>query len=113
MAAAGNALAYPLTLAWALRTETSQHAAVVTALAPLATSAVAALVLRQRVARGFWVCALAGCALVVAFSLWWAQQAGLGGGRHPPTPGWRWGCWRPRWAMWPARASRPRWVPSG
>ena len=78
VAAAGNALAYPLTLAWALRTETSQHAAVITALAPLATSAVAALVLRQRVARGFWVCALAGCALVVAFSLWRAQQAGLG-----------------------------------
>jgi drug/metabolite transporter (DMT)-like permease len=78
LAAAGNALAYPLALAWALRTETSQHAAVLTALAPLATSAVAALVLRQRVAHGFWVCALAGCALVVGFSLWRAQQAGLG-----------------------------------
>ena len=78
VAAAGNALAYPLSLAWALRTETSQHAAVVTALAPLATSAVAALVLRQRVGRGFWACAVAGCALVVAFSLWRAQQAGHG-----------------------------------
>ena len=87
VAAAGNALAYPLTLAWALRTETSQHAAVVTALAPLATSAVAALVLRQRVARGFWVCALAGCALVVAFSLWRAQQAGLGW-RPSPADAW-------------------------
>lgn len=78
VAAAGNALAYPLSLAWALRTETSQHAAVVTALAPLATSAVAALVWRQRVGRGFWACAVAGCALVVAFSLWRAQQAGHG-----------------------------------
>ena len=77
-AAAGNAVAYPLSLAWALRTETSQHAAVITALAPLATSAVAALVLRQRVACGFWACAVAGCVLVVAFSLWRAQQAGHG-----------------------------------
>lgn len=87
VAAAGNAVAYPLTLAWALRTETSQHAAVITALAPLATSAVAALVLRQRVARGFWVCALAGCALVVAFSLWRARQAGLGW-RPSPADAW-------------------------
>lgn len=78
VAAAGNAIAYPLSLAWALRTETSQHAAVITALAPLATSAAAALVLRQRVGRGFWTCAVAGCALVVAFSLWRAQQAGQG-----------------------------------
>jgi len=78
VAAAGNAIAYPLSLAWALRTETSQHAAVITALAPLATSAVAALVLRQRVGRGFWACAVLGCALVVAFSLWRARQAGLG-----------------------------------
>lgn len=87
VAAAGNAVAYPLTLAWALRTETSQHAAVITALAPLATSAVAALVLRQRVARGFWACAGAGCALVVAFSLWRAQQAGLGW-RPSPADAW-------------------------
>ena len=78
IAALGNALAYPLALALALRTETSQHAAVVTALAPLATSVVAALVLRQRVARAFWACALAGCALVVVFSLWRAHQAGQG-----------------------------------
>lgn len=78
VAAAGNAIAYPLSLAWALRTETSQHAAVITALAPLATSAAAALVLRQRVGRGFWACAVAGCALVIAFSLWRAQQAGQG-----------------------------------
>ncbi|MES2714874.1 MAG: DMT family transporter [Pseudomonadota bacterium] len=87
VAAAGNALAYPLSLAWALRTETSQHAAVITALAPLATSAVAALVLQQRVGRGFWACAVAGCALVVAFSLWRAQQAGQG---WQPSPADAW-----------------------
>jgi|GEM_PF-4665547 len=78
MAALGNAVAYPLLLALALRSVSSQHAAVITALAPLLTSVVAAAVLRQRVAAGFWACALAGCALVVAFSLWRARQAGLG-----------------------------------
>ena len=78
VAAAGNAVIYPMCLAWALRTETSQHAAVITALAPLATSVAAALAMRQRAGRGFWACAVAGCALVVAFSLWRAAQAGQG-----------------------------------
>lgn len=78
VAALGNAIGYPLLLALALRTETSQHAAVIIGLAPLLTSAVAALAWRQRVAAGFWACALAGCALVVAFSLWRAHQAGQG-----------------------------------
>ena len=87
VAALGNAVAYPLLLALALRSVSSQHAAVITALAPLLTSAVAALVLRQRVAAGFWACALAGCALVVAFSLWQAQQAGLGWAPSPADAG--------------------------
>lgn len=78
LAALGNAIVYPLLLAMALRNQTSQHAAVIIGLAPLLTSAVAALVWRQRVAAGFWACALAGCALVVAFSLWRARQAGQG-----------------------------------
>ena len=78
VAALGNAIAYPLLLALALQTVSSQHAAVITALAPLLTSLVAALAWRQRLAAGFWACALAGCALVVAFSLWRAQQAGQG-----------------------------------
>lgn len=84
LAAAGNAIAYPLLLALALRQGPTQHAAVITALAPLLTSATAALVLRQRAGWRFWACALAGCGLVVAFSLWRAQQAGLG--------------WRPSWS---------------
>lgn len=78
LAALGNAIGYPLLLALALRTETSQHAAVIIGLAPLLTSAVAAVAWRQRVAAGFWACAVAGCALVVAFSLWRAHQAGQG-----------------------------------
>ena len=46
------------------------HAAVVTGVLPLATAIVAALWLRQRPSRGFWICALLGTALVVAFAAW-------------------------------------------
>ncbi|KAB2896620.1 MAG: DMT family transporter, partial [Burkholderiaceae bacterium] len=48
LAVLGNAIGYPLLLAYALRTVTASHAAVVTALLPLVTAAVAALVLHQR-----------------------------------------------------------------
>lgn len=83
LAAAGNALAYPLLLALALRQHSSQHAAVVTALAPLFTALCAALLLRQRAGRGFWAWAVLGCLLVCGHSLW--RQAQAGGG---PALGW-------------------------
>ena len=76
----GNAIGYPLLLGLALRVVTASHAAVVTALLPLATAAIAALVLRQRARPGFWICAVAGSALVVAFSLLRAWQQGHGFG---------------------------------
>jgi len=79
MAVLGNALGFPLLLAYALRVVSASHAAVVTALLPLATAAVAAWVLHQRARLGFWLCAVAGSALVVAFSLLRAHQAGAGG----------------------------------
>lgn len=60
----GNVLGYPILLAYALRS--ASHAAVVTALLPLVTAGVAALVLRQRARAGFWICAVLGSALVVA-----------------------------------------------
>lgn len=62
----GNALGYPLLLAFALRSVTASHAAVVTALLPLVTAAVAALVLHQRARLGFWLFAVLGSLLVVA-----------------------------------------------
>lgn len=77
-ALAGNALGYPLLLAFALRSVTASHAAVVTALLPLVTAAVAALVLHQRARLGFWVFAVLGSALVVAFSLLRGWQQGHG-----------------------------------
>ncbi|MDD2926783.1 DMT family transporter [Rhodoferax sp.] len=69
LALAGNAIGFPLLLGFALRHVTSGHAAVITALLPLTTAAVAALVLHQRARLGFWVCAGLGSVLVVLFSL--------------------------------------------
>lgn len=76
-AMAGNVLGYPLLLAWALRSVTASHAAVITALLPLATAVVAAWVLGQRARPAFWVCAAAGSALVAVFA--WLRAGGAGG----------------------------------
>ena len=75
LSALGTVVGFPLFLALALRQVDAMHAAVVTGVLPLATAVVAALVLRQRPSAGFWLCALAGCALVLAFAAW------QGGGR--------------------------------
>lgn len=66
--AAGTVVGFPLFLGLALRQVDAMHAAVVTGVLPLATAVVAALYLRQRPSRGFWVCAVAGCALVLGFA---------------------------------------------
>ena len=63
-------LGFPLFLALALRQVDAMHAAVVTGLMPLGTAVAGALVLRQRPALGFWLCAVLGCALVLVFALW-------------------------------------------
>jgi drug/metabolite transporter (DMT)-like permease len=80
MALMGNAIGYPLLLGFALRHVTSGHAAVITALLPLTTAAVAALVLHQRARLGFWVCAGLGSSLVMVFSLLRAYNQGHGFG---------------------------------
>jgi hypothetical protein len=80
LALLGNALGYPLLLGFALRHVTSGHAAVITALLPLATAAMAALVLHQRARWGFWICAALGSSLVVVFSLVRATTQGHGFG---------------------------------
>lgn len=78
MALLGNVIGFPLLLGFALRQVTSGHAAVITALLPLATAAIAAWVLHQRAHLGFWICAAFGSTLVVAFSLLRAHQQGHG-----------------------------------
>ena len=75
ISALGTVLGFPLFLALALRHVDAMHAAVITGVLPLGTAMVAALWLRQRASRGFWLCALIGCALVLAF----AAQRGQGG----------------------------------
>ena len=80
MALLGNAIGYPLLLGFALRQVTSGHAAVFTALLPLATAAVAALVLHQRARLGFWLFAGLGSSLVVLFALLRAYNQGHGFG---------------------------------
>ncbi len=67
----GTVVGFPLFLALALRHVDAMHAAVITGVLPLGTAVAAALVLRQRASVGFWLCALIGCALVIAFA---AQQ---------------------------------------
>ncbi len=80
--ALGTVLGFPLFLALALRQVPAMHAAVVTGVLPLATAVVAALALRQRPSAAFWACAVAGCALVLAFAAW------QGGGRWSAGDGW-------------------------
>jgi drug/metabolite transporter (DMT)-like permease len=77
---AGNVVGYPLLLGWALRHVSASHAAVITALLPLATAAAAAWLMLQRARLGFWVFACLGSALVALYSLLRAHQAGHGFG---------------------------------
>jgi drug/metabolite transporter (DMT)-like permease len=81
ISAVGTVVGFPLFLALALRQVEAMHAAVVTGVVPLATAAVTALAWRQRPSAGFWVCAVAGCALVLAFAAW------QGGGRWVAADG--------------------------
>ena len=83
LAVLGNAIGYPLLLAYALRVVDASHAAVITALLPLVTAVVAAWVLHQRARLGFWLCAVAGSALVIVFSL-------LRAGSHGSAIGFEW-----------------------
>lgn len=76
LAALSTTIGYPLLLGYALRVVTASHAAVITALMPLATAMIAAWVLHQRARLGFWLCAVAGSILVVIFSVLRARQGG-------------------------------------
>ncbi|MGW0777184.1 DMT family transporter [Streptomyces sp. NPDC002835] len=67
--AAGVVVGFPLLTTLALRTSTSSHAAVVVGLLPLTTAAFAALRTGGRPSRTFWAAALAGAAVVIAFTV--------------------------------------------
>jgi len=69
VSAAGTVVGFPLFLGLALRHVDAMHAAVITGVLPLGTALAAAVALRQRPSRGFWVCAVLGCALVLGFAV--------------------------------------------
>lgn len=66
---AGVVFGFPLLTSVAMRHVGAVHASVIVGVLPLATAAVGAWLHRQRPSRGFWLCALAGSALVIAFAL--------------------------------------------
>ncbi len=77
LVALGVVFGFPLFSSIAMRHVEAVHASVVLGMLPLATAVVGAFLNRQRPSPGFWVCALAGTALVVAFALLHSGHSGL------------------------------------
>ncbi len=65
--AMGVVVGFPLFMSLALQYVPSMHGAVVTGLLPLTTAVVAAVWFKQKPSMAFWLCALAGTLLVLAF----------------------------------------------
>jgi drug/metabolite transporter (DMT)-like permease len=72
--AAGVVIGFPLFTALAMRWVDASHGGVMLGVLPLGTAAAGAVFSRERPSAGFWLAALAGSALVIAFSL--ARGAG-------------------------------------
>lgn len=71
--AGGVVIGFPLLTTLALRTSTTSHAAVVVGLLPLTTATFAAIRTGRRPSRTFWIAAVSGAAVVIAFTV---QQSG-------------------------------------
>jgi drug/metabolite transporter (DMT)-like permease len=69
LVALGVVFGFPLFTSIAMRHVEAVHASVMVGVLPLATAVVGTRLNRQRPTLGFWLCALAGTALVVAFAL--------------------------------------------
>ncbi|KIF73633.1 membrane protein [Streptomyces sp. 150FB] len=69
----GVVVGFPLLTTLALESSTTSHAAVVVGLLPLTTAVFAAVRTGRRPSRTFWVAALAGAAIVLAFAV---EQSG-------------------------------------
>jgi drug/metabolite transporter (DMT)-like permease len=82
LSALGTVVGFPLGISLALREVEAMHAAVITGVLPLATALIGAWATGQRPSAGFWACAVAGCALVLAFAVW------QGSGRLVAADGW-------------------------
>ena len=75
--AGGVVFGFPLLTSVAMRYVEAMHASVIVGVLPLATAAVGAMLHRQRPSTGFWACAAAGSALVVAFAMLRSGSTGL------------------------------------
>jgi len=71
---AGVIVGFPVLTAVAMREVPATHGAIVLGVLPLATALAAAIRGGERPSAGFWIAAIAGSALVVAYALW--QGAG-------------------------------------
>ncbi|HEU0199759.1 MAG TPA: DMT family transporter [Burkholderiaceae bacterium] len=69
VSALGIVVGFPLLSSLALREIPANHGAIIVGMLPFATAVVAALTLREKHSRRFWICAFLGSALVVAFAL--------------------------------------------
>lgn len=67
--ALGVVLGFPLLTSIAMHELPASHGAIVIGVLPLSTAACALLIAHERPSKGFWVCALAGSAIVVLFAL--------------------------------------------
>jgi len=70
LVAAGVVVGWPVLSAFAMRHVPASHGAVVAGLLPLATALAGAWLAHERPSRRFWMCAMLGSAVVVAFALW-------------------------------------------
>lgn len=74
LASTGIVYGFPILMSVAMKDLPSAHGAVVTGIMPLATAAIGAIVSGDRPSWGFWLCGLAGSALVVIYAV--GQGAG-------------------------------------
>ena len=77
LVALGVVFGFPLCTSLAMRHVEAVHASVIVGVLPLATATVGAWLHRQRPSLGFWLCAVAGTVLVVAFAVLRSGQSGL------------------------------------
>lgn len=68
--ALGVVAGFPLASSWALRDVPAAYGGIVVGLLPLGTAAFGALLARERPSLAFWMSAVTGSAMVLAFAMW-------------------------------------------
>ena len=67
--ASGVVIGFPIFSAWAMQTVPASHGGVVLGVLPLATAVTAAVISNEKPSVGFWICGLAGSAIVILYAL--------------------------------------------